>query len=813
LSIKELSITLFGYSDSYALSNILIAFRKVLYCHRQEDVADKLLQVLSPNMSLPKLFQKIDKAIKELGDETYIQKLVKSPNQLQKSPLTWLYFALFFALNLSKDSAVNFEKNEKIEAVLLLVLKFHYYYVVYRTKQHTIGDRSFSFYVSATITIVRIIEYLIVFANANHPHIDNLYFSDLFSLDATFLKHTTEPSSLEKSYFFIKFDKKIGNYLVYQNIVEDIYLKINSSRMIRKGEQVEDSQLNQNITSYLGKSSSSYLQLMDLEINYSEQEGGRGNWSERYEIQDTEEEEFLKFVKKQPIFISSEYAHEEILEAKSLQKNDLRAFPQNDQKNEIPNLYKQHLRNRAFSANFTKRSLLLATSYDIPPLPIFKDFLLFMSLKPFSSFLKIHDLHRALFAIDAILGIGYVKIIGLLLEDKKQDITIENNYLTHKVDRDIFAKKEKNPYLQDTKNQLIYRVPRGLLLLINRAKSYFIDFSEEDKKKHYTNEAAQLYFSFMKQQMKLFPKQIHFNGNQIWKIINVYRRTHFHEDMSTMFCIGKHLQNDTPSLAYASTNKRAQNHSLLLDKLYETLDMHICIAKLLNVPHSFLATEIEFSDSHHYVGSSRAVLPEKSRSFFNRLKQLSFTARDHEKYFNLVAIYTRHSLSLLLGTRDFRHSCPLNRVSFSMHTIVISEKAQTLSSGIRLIPICEKAEEIIQFYQAMCREYGIDHQEIYLLQNQEHQLFRKDLACSLLEKYGIEEEIINFIKSVPLNTGRHCITKLAMETNFNIHYLKTFMGHYISGGEQMGIYATIDMQDYIKQTRELTSNIAKVYGV
>ncbi|MGE4511048.1 MAG: hypothetical protein AB7D43_08090, partial [Sulfurimonadaceae bacterium] len=658
---NELSSTLFGYSNSYALSNILIAFKIALYTHRKSDISEELLQELLPDTPLPKLFKQIDSANADLknnhdrakpsNDDVYITKLTKSPNQLQKAPITWVYYALFFALELSKDSAANFEKNEKIEAILLLVLKFHNSYFLHQKKQCAEGsERSFSFYIDATMTFVRVLEYLIAFAKANNPYLDRLYFSDFASLDMTFLKLSTEPSSFEKSYFFIKFDKKLGNYLVYQNALENIYLKINSSRKTNKGEQVGDSELNQNITHYLAKNSA-YLKIMGLEISHGDREGGGGNWGKRDEIQDTEVEDFFKFVKKQPMSLSSEYGHEETLEAKSLQKYDRRAFPQNDQKQEVPNLYKQHLRNKAFSANFTKRSLLLSTSYDIPPLVIFKDFLLFISEKPFSAFLEIHDLYRAIFLLDSILGIGYLKIIAILSEDKKQDITIQNNYLTHKIDRNIFAKNEKNPYLQDTTNQLIYRVPRGLIQLINRTKSYFRDLSEEDKKKHYANEAAQQYFSFINEQMKLFPKKINFNPNQIWKIINVYRRTYFYEDMSTMFCIGKHLQNDTPSLAYASTNKRAQNHSLVLDKLYETLDMHICIAKLLNVPHSFLATEVEFSDSHHYVGSSRAVLPEKSRHFFNRLKQLYFRERDHEKYFNLMAIYARYALSLLLGTR------------------------------------------------------------------------------------------------------------------------------------------------------------------
>ncbi|MDY0121374.1 MAG: hypothetical protein RBR54_05460, partial [Sulfurimonas sp.] len=324
MSIKELSSALFGYSGSYALYNILIAFKTALYSHRKSGISEELLQVLLPDTPLPKLFKQVDSSIvdlkkrdndgKDLKEQVYLTKLTKSPNQLQKAPLTWVYFALFFALDLSQSTVANFEKNEKIEAILLLVLKFHHSYLLHQKKQSAEGsERSFSFYVDATMTFVRILEYLFAFAKENNAHLDHLYFSDREQLDITFLKCSTEPSSFEKSYFFIKFDKKLGNYLVYQNALENIYLKINSSRKTNKGEQVGDSELNQNITHYLAKNSS-YLKIMGLEISHGDHEGGRGNWVNRNEIQDTEEEEFLKFVKKQPIFISSEYAHEEILE-------------------------------------------------------------------------------------------------------------------------------------------------------------------------------------------------------------------------------------------------------------------------------------------------------------------------------------------------------------------------------------------------------------------------------------------------------------------------------------------------------------------
>ncbi|MGE4511372.1 MAG: hypothetical protein AB7D43_09760, partial [Sulfurimonadaceae bacterium] len=296
MNIKNISEALFDYSKDYAFYNILIAFKTAFYSHRKSNISEELLQELLPEIPLPKLFKQIDSAIADLknnhdrakpsNDDVYITKLTKSPNQLQEAPITWVYYALFFALELSKDSAANFEKNEKIEAILLLVLKFHHSYFLHQKMQSAEGsERSFSFYIDATMTFVRVLEYLIAFAKANNPHLDRLYFFDKEQLDITFLKYATEPSSFEKSYFLIKFDKKLGNYLVYQNNLEDIYLKINSSRMLRKGEQVEDSQFNQNITHYLAKNSA-YLKIMGLEISHGDREGGGGNWGKRDEIQD-----------------------------------------------------------------------------------------------------------------------------------------------------------------------------------------------------------------------------------------------------------------------------------------------------------------------------------------------------------------------------------------------------------------------------------------------------------------------------------------------------------------------------------------------
>ena len=73
--------------------------------------------------------------------------------------------------------------------------------------------------------------------------------------------------------------------------------------------------------------------------------------------------------------------------------------------------------------------------------------------------------------------------------------------------------------------------------------------------------------------------------------------------------------------------------------------------------------------------------------------------------------------------------------------------------------------------------------------------------------------LYEFISKVPTNVGRHIITNEARKNNFNGYYLEALMGHNSSGEEQLGIFSTMDMQDYISKCRKLTQDIADKYGV
>ena len=102
---------------------------------------------------------------------------------------------------------------------------------------------------------------------------------------------------------------------------------------------------------------------------------------------------------------------------------------------EIPTLGKQRERNKAFSANITKRTLLLESNYEIPPLEIFKEF-----IKEFSNNdNNINFIYDSIFLIDSVLGMGYTQIIELFLKSKK-NIIIRGDMLIVAVNKKLFAR-------------------------------------------------------------------------------------------------------------------------------------------------------------------------------------------------------------------------------------------------------------------------------------------------------------------------------------------------------------------------------------
>ena len=193
--------------------------------------------------------------------------------------------------------------------------------------------------------------------------------------------------------------------------------------------------------------------------------------------------------------------------------------------------------------------------------------------------------------------------------------------------------------------------------------------------------------------------------------------------------------------------------------------------------------------------------------------ELIFKEDDKTKEFNLVSIYIRYAMSILCATRDFENSSTIRNISFSIHTQIITEKSDSKLNGIRIIPLCETIEKLIKYYNQICNRHGIYPDYISLYYNNKLIKFDKKIAFKIIADITNDKFINDFIKYVPLNTGRHIINQFKVEKQLKATYIETFLGHYISGAEQIGIYSPLHIPSYIYYIREHMQNIANLFGI
>jgi hypothetical protein len=270
-----------------------------------------------------------------------------------------------------------------------------------------------------------------------------------------------------------------------------------------------------------------------------------------------------------------------------------------------------------------------------------------------------------------------------------------------------------------------------------------------------------------------FQKKIKINFKHIWRIIATYRREHSSEDMSVLFCVGKYQSCDESRLAYASTLKRSETFSEMMEKMYIDLDLHESVCKLLGISRELFRPALSITVKPEYAGTSRVLEIQKSIQFFNDMNRLVRLQISPVAEFNILSIALRFALSITLGTRTFSKSDSFEFMS--MHTIRISEKAETISAGTRIIPVCDIAENLIERYRKMALDLGFEVTQVMFIVDGKLESYRDKKALHFLDSYGAPKHVQQFVIQVPLNTGRHIITKYAIEHNFNSFYLEALV--------------------------------------
>ncbi len=172
-------------------------------------------------------------------------------------------------------------------------------------------------------------------------------------------------------------------------------------------------------------------------------------------------------------------------------------------------------------------------------------------------------------------------------------------------------------------------------------------------------------------------------------------------------------------------------------------------------------------------------------------------------------------MSLLVGTRPFIESANFTSYDAETGIWMISEKAQDIASGVRLVPVCDIMKSILKTYQTLLQKRGLKN-DFYLVMDAEHVTFSSYLANKFIKTTSYLEgaEIIEkYTEDVPLNSGRHLFVRFAIDNLMNVHHISTYLGHYTAGEEQFGIYSTLNFQNYSDAIKTITTKIAQECGI
>ena len=848
------NITKFFEHDKLELIGTLIASAIFIIrnCDKDNYLLDKILEASSINLETPlflkKLEEQLDLLKKDNNSNIYFSsELRHSPSALQNSPVSWQYYAIYFAFNLGSEEIYKSKDDPVLSELLKLPLNFHYRYLKYKNfeekeKLHISERQQNHFYKNISIGVVRTIEYLAKFYFSKNEHLYETYLSN----QKDHFENLVELSNndiVEKDCFYIAHDPKLSNFIKYENTDLGISIQVLSSRKITSGVST-GKEFNSKITNYLSDAFESYKKLTNLHLKkiLGNKSGGTAR---KNILQATEEEKFIIENDIEDLTLNSE-DKEQINEQnqRSIKRARSSLVPVDDsveESKDIGNRFMQYKKNISFSASITKSKLLLKTEYKIPEVNHLKEFIHYISSNNEANFNEIEDFSKGIFILSIVFGFTVDDAISFLYNENKNIKRLQNGRISVAIDSELFAKYRVNPLLQkrsftinyvlqDYMHRLINKLINHIFLFSNLAY-YFKNMKWERLSKvpliRISNNIRAIvsknridnfskfkedYLSSMKKLINEFDKEINIDFKNMWKITLSFSKLFFKDDTIAMLSIAKYQKNDTAKLSYSSTEKFSQKHSLLLESICNALDIPNAISRLLNIEykiynHTFSSVEPIF------LGSHKAVYYKDSKKFFESLYELIFKEDDKTKKFNLVSIYIRYSMSILCATRDFKNSSTIKNISFFMHTQMITEKSESKLNGIRIIPLCETIERIIKYYNQICNDHGIYLDCISLYDNDKLVKFDKKIAFKIIASITNDKFINDFIKYVPLNTGRHIINQYKIEKKLNSIYIETFLGHYISGAEQLGIYSPLHIPGYIHYIRENMQNIANLFGI
>ena len=681
-----------------------------------------------------------------------------------------------------------------------------------KQKEQNTGDdiHNYKFYEETETARTRAIEFLAGASKLNNDYLNNLYLSDSIDNLLTNFFHVQVTNQLESESLYVVKTKKAGMVMQYHNELYNIFFQAITFRILRTENSLDN----------FDAGSKKLLQLRNLD-------GPNRNNLYKSKIGSSKSNNTMPKIK--PIVELDSQLYEQIKEfprvykeeelelkahIKPMRRDNGKVFNEDESNNTdkkyIPTPFMQKCRNRAVSAKIAKNGLNLPSDYNTPPTEMLGEFFESLSTKT-----EDKKLYASVLATTMAIGTQITHTIDMLMSKKDSIFKYKNGILTVKIDETIYASSVKSTFISETANSLSFRVPHLLGMLITDAKNCISAKNEEFDKDGFTKQ-FKIYLNKAKKQ---FPKKIAISVETLHRPLKAYIIDTGADMLTANLATATYHTNERAKMAYNSTDKKSQAHSSLINNFWVELKLDDVAREILSIEAQVFATKSIEITKPEYTGSSRAVDTKKTKEFFlvlnNNIKQ-SMTAEDNNAIFNLSTVKIGYAMSLLAGTRNFNNSTDFSSWSYTLGTIAISEKANSISAGLRIIPICQELNEYIKSYnETFLQPRGLKKKVCFYNAGKEMP-FNKHSAIKILQdtpnltNRAILEE---YVQNVPTNTGRHCISKKATELSVPTEFISTFLGHNFSGSEQFGIYSTLNTQSYYDSMKYVTSSLAIEFGI
>ena len=800
-------------NDNYIL-NVLYVLRLILNIEKHQKRLEKILNISNPRIALDEFSTAVkyeihyfESNLKE--DPDYLmQEIVtgKKINVIKDTPVIWCFIALYWSYNLkNKDQTLITEiYNPKIGDI---ALKFLLFFLQMKQKEaHMVCvEHKSSFYEDLSARLVRVIDILPVMDVQASKHLKELYFpNSQAGLALNFLKVQVE-NPWEGTTLSVKIDSKTGkNAIQYKHDNENLNFIIQPSRMTKDGAFRD-----------LDKTYNQLTQLYNLDLASSKTKYSFGNKRKSSKkkilpvIEPLGEELIYEDSSTDPEILGSEDQIEQKAKRKAYRR-DMNDFSDTDEDSEeeakeyvIPNAFQQHKRNVAFSSKLSKERLLLKSDYDIPVTE---------HLKAFISTLNTEDNDSKIYTGYFILNVSLVcknqDLMSLLQEREEGSFQLKNRVIIVDIDNALFA-NNYSKLLSQSEDKLAFNIPITMVMLIVMMKKTILakDFNK--------GIFLEKYKEFIKTSIKAFPKSITIKIKQLHRYSAQYMRENGKDILTGKLATAVYSQNDTAGLAYTSSRSNAAEHSSFIQEYWDELGLSGTVSNILDINTNF-STNVSSIASEKFSGTSQVVETNTADVFFKVLQQNIYDQNNSEDlHFNLVTIYIRYAMSLLSGTRPFYESANFTSYNDETGMWMISEKAQDIASGTRLVPLCNIMNALLNDYQKILEEKGLKN-NFYLIMDAKPVIFSSYKAHKFLQNtHNLDdrETLEEYVKDVPLNSGRHLFTREAIENKLDTYYISTYLGHYSASEEQFGIYSTLNVQDYCNSVKNITTKIAHVCGI